>query len=227
MNNPVIKSYGDKTRNRFVQEEKEQECPICMDFIEGINNRVTTECGHIFHCTCLMHNVAQNGFGCPYCRTKMADEPEDDEDEDGEEYDDEYVYEYNDDYDDEEEDDEDNNILISFRMFQQRINDEELEDEPEVEEEVNEPTPPITPTQSFVCQKLIERGVTMEDLVKSLLYIEQDDYANIDYCRKSSEIRGKINTIIQREREERKERKEREKREERMRYFREMPQQID
>ena len=54
------------------------DCPICMDCIESTSkNCVTTECGHCFHTNCLMQSVAHNGFGCPYCRTAMADEPDD------------------------------------------------------------------------------------------------------------------------------------------------------
>ena len=60
----------------------QNECPICMDDIIGLNNRVTTECGHAFHCSCLMQNAAHNGFGCPYCRTVMAEEPVEDDDDD-------------------------------------------------------------------------------------------------------------------------------------------------
>ena len=58
------------------------ECPICMDDIVANTNRVVTECGHAFHCSCLMRNACQNGFGCPYCRTKMAEKPEEDEEDD-------------------------------------------------------------------------------------------------------------------------------------------------
>ena len=57
------------------------ECPICMDQIEEGKNRITTECGHCFHASCLMTNVAHNGFGCPYCRTAMAEEVEDEEED--------------------------------------------------------------------------------------------------------------------------------------------------
>jgi L-lysine 2,3-aminomutase len=32
------------------------ECPICMDPIDGNKNSVVTECGHKFHCSCLMKN---------------------------------------------------------------------------------------------------------------------------------------------------------------------------
>lgn len=62
------------------------ECPICFDTINATNQTIT-ECGHTFHTNCLMKNVLHNGFGCPYCRTKMCEEPEeplldDDEEED-------------------------------------------------------------------------------------------------------------------------------------------------
>lgn len=48
------------------------DCPICLDCIEGVSNRVITECGHTFHCSCLMKNASLNGFNCPYCRTSMV-----------------------------------------------------------------------------------------------------------------------------------------------------------
>jgi hypothetical protein len=50
------------------------DCPICMEVIVTTKNIVITECGHTFHCSCLMANVAHNGFSCPYCRTAMAEE---------------------------------------------------------------------------------------------------------------------------------------------------------
>jgi hypothetical protein len=50
------------------------DCPICMEVIVTTKNIVVTECGHTFHCSCLMANVAHNGFSCPYCRTAMAEE---------------------------------------------------------------------------------------------------------------------------------------------------------
>ena len=67
-----------------------QECPICMDPIEGAKNSITTECGHAFHATCLMTSVAHNGFGCPYCRTAMAEVPEEEETEYSDEDDDDF-----------------------------------------------------------------------------------------------------------------------------------------
>lgn len=71
------------------------ECPICFETISATNQTIT-ECGHVFHTNCLMKNVMHNGFGCPYCRTKMCEEPEelhddveDEEDSDYSEMDDE------------------------------------------------------------------------------------------------------------------------------------------
>lgn len=65
------------------------ECPICMDPIDGNKNSVVTECGHKFHCSCLMKNSCHNGFDCPMCRSAMVEEMEDDQDDDEEEdYDD-------------------------------------------------------------------------------------------------------------------------------------------
>ena len=106
------------------------DCPICMDCIESSSkNCVTTACGHCFHTNCLMQCVAHNGFGCPYCRTAMAEVPDEEEtlysDEDGDE-----------DYEDEIEDgmfDED--ALRGFRFFWNNLNGEEHDVDDEDEEE--------------------------------------------------------------------------------------------
>ena len=100
------------------------ECPICMDPIETTRNCTTTECGHCFHTKCLMTSVAHNGFGCPYCRTRMADEVADEDSE----------------YDDDDEIDSepyDDDVLRGFRLFNNNINGEE-HDEDDVEEDEEE-----------------------------------------------------------------------------------------
>ena len=167
------------------------ECPICMDVIEGNNNRVTTECGHCFHTKCLMTSVAHNGFGCPYCRTKMAEEQEHDDEES----------EYSD-YEDEEIDDE--YALRGFRFFMNNLNCEphdpadiedeaqEQENDEEIEvEEVPKPEP------FLITQKLMEQGVTMEQLVKVLL-LDHDEYEREDeeFSRIGDEMFGKLRIII-------------------------------
>ena len=79
------------------------ECVICYEAI-GATNVVTTECGHIFHCSCLMKNASVNGFGCPMCRTKIVSTSDiEDSDSDDEEYEDsERSYDIRDDPDEQE-----------------------------------------------------------------------------------------------------------------------------
>ena len=162
-----------------------KECPICMDDIMGINS-VVTECGHCFHTSCLMKNVAHNGFGCPYCRSVLAEVPEDeDEDEDEEE--------------EEEEEDEDElyseSSLRSMRMLFQRVQNEQVEEEDEQVEEEDEPRP--KPSAEVIEQKLLEQGVTMLDMIKCMLAINHDEYdSEDDYQTKEDEIFSKISVII-------------------------------
>ena len=173
------------------------ECPICMDTIEGLCNRVVTECGHAFHCSCLMQNAAHNGFGCPYCRTTMAEQPEEEDEDDGYSIEEATVF--------------DEDVLTSFRMLHQRINGEEVEEEAdewesiaegeeseEEEEEGEEDELPAEPDAAYVAQKLAERGITIEDLVKDILYQEHSNYGNLysDYERRSSEVFGQFRAVI-------------------------------
>jgi hypothetical protein len=159
------------------------ECPICMECINNDTNRVTTECGHEFHCSCLMHNVAVNGFGCPYCRTVMADEPEDDYSDS--EYDDDASL------DDEELED---HTMTSFRMFHQRINGEEIEEEDSEDEDERV----IVPDSRYIVQELIRKGITMDDLVKKILYEEYSDRGSqyTIYGAKPDEVYDKLDAIM-------------------------------
>jgi hypothetical protein len=158
------------------------DCPICMDCIVSENNKVTTECGHCFHTNCLMANVAHNGFGCPYCRSMMAEEPEEDDDETIS------VISV-----------DSNNSLITENEYNSRMalrsirylfqeagdeeEDEEREDEDEDEDEEREdeereqeyPKPPM----EFLVQKMIEQGFTFERLLKVCL-IEHEEYNDIE-----------------------------------------------
>ena len=94
------------------------ECPVCFDTIDETNNCVVTECGHKFHCSCLMKNASFNGFNCPFCRTVMAEMPEDsDEEEDDYERDDD-----NSD-DDASEDDEDGEHRQKYNIIVENLHD--------------------------------------------------------------------------------------------------------
>jgi len=57
--------------NEEEEEEEEVTCPICLDSIDMNQNAMSTECGHKFHFTCIMKNMAANSAAqnaCPLCR---------------------------------------------------------------------------------------------------------------------------------------------------------------
>jgi hypothetical protein len=151
------------------------ECPICMEEIYENKNKIITECGHIFHTSCLMKNASHNGFGCPYCRTKMADEPEEDEDDDDEYYEDDDEEEYAPDYN--------NYVLNGARWLFQRAEGEELDDDnedddnPEEENLEDEEEAEVKPTAEYITEKLQNMyGITMEDVIRSLLFVDHEEY---------------------------------------------------
>ena len=169
------------------------DCPICMETIEETKNFIVTECGHRFHCNCLMQNAAHNGFGCPYCRTVMAEEPVEDEDDDEDDY---TVSDYSPEV-------LTDNELASFRMFHQRLEqgveeqeqeEEEEEEQEEEEQEEEEQEEEEVPDSEYMAQKLNEKGVTYEDLVKCLLWAEHSDLGSRyeNYERRSNEVYGQI-----------------------------------
>lgn len=166
------------------------ECPICMDDIMMSVNCVTTECGHCFHSSCLMRNIAHNGFGCPYCRTVLAEKPPSDEDDD--------------DWEEEEDEVYNNNVLRGFRLFFHNVygleqEEEDIIDENDENEEVEEEIVPIVkPSPILIANKLIEKGVTMEQLVKILLLNDHEEYTENEdeFNQVDNEIFGKIRIII-------------------------------
>ena len=146
------------------------DCPICMDCIESTSkNCVTTECGHCFHTNCLMKSVAHNGFGCPYCRTAMAEQPEDDDDSFWADEDDE-VEEVFSDY-----------ALRGFRFFFNNLNGETHDEHDNAEEDQADESIPDEeqvniPSTEIVAQKLREQGVTFEQLVKMICALDHHRY---------------------------------------------------
>ena len=165
------------------------ECAICMDDIHfDQNNFMKTECGHCFHTSCIMRNVAHNGFGCPYCRTEMAEMVEDDDSEDSEDYVEGELY---DDY-----------ALRGLRFFTDNLEGVEHEHEDVLEEQEDEEQgiaeePIAKPDAAFVAQKLGEQGVTMEQLIKILLR-DHDEYEAEDeeFERIDEEVWGRMRNII-------------------------------
>jgi hypothetical protein len=113
-----------------------------------------------------------------------------------------------DDDDDEDEDSlydfEDNeDALRGFRFFFNNINGEEPEEADVVAEDVmnayaqeEAEQQRAIPSIAFVTQKLIEQGVTMEQLVRSLL-LDHEEYENDDSLeRTDDELFGKARMII-------------------------------
>ena len=167
------------------------ECPICLDAIDTtqVSNRVTTECGHTFHCNCLMQSCATMGFGCPYCRTAMATAPEEDEESD-----------YEDDEDEEEEEEPfSDDVLRGFRFFFNNVYNEEHDHEDVLEQQEDEEEAAVLPKPSaaFITEALAAQGVTMEQLVKILLQ-DHDEYEEEEqeFDRISEEVWGQMRIII-------------------------------
>ena len=170
-------------------DKNQIECPICYEEIDLEKNCITTECGHRFHCKCLLQNAATNGFACPMCRSTMAEEPELSVSED----------EYEEYSDDEDEEDYDDNALTSFRMFHQQLAGEEVEEEQEEEPLVasQDLEVEVKPNAAYIAAKLVSQGLTMEDMVKCLL-VEHEEYEpdieTNDSC--SNRMFGKFRQII-------------------------------
>jgi hypothetical protein len=169
------------------KEEKEViECPICYDEIDQLKNCVTTECGHQFHCKCLMQNSATNGFSCPMCRSIMAEEVAD-SDSEGE-------------YDEDEEgeiEDFDDNALTSFRMFHQQLAGEEVEEEEEVQEDQELVLEEPKPSAAIIAAKLIEQGYTMEYMVACMLIDHEEYEPDVErYENCADRMFGKFRQII-------------------------------
>jgi len=171
--------------------EMPTECAICMDDINFKVNCVTTECGHCFHSSCLLKNVAHNGFGCPYCRNALA-EPVEEDDSDGSE-EETFVEEV---YDDD--------ALRGLRFFMDNIEGVEheqediLEQEQQEQEELEVEVEQIPkPTPAYIAQKLLEQGITMELMVKALLKDHEEyDVEEEAFLRIDDELFGKFRIII-------------------------------
>ena len=181
-----MKSFSNKIINAFKilsssfknKMSAPIDCPICMDCIESTTkNFVTTECGHCFHANCLMTSIAHNGFGCPYCRAIMAEEPEDDDDDD-----DESTL-----VDDEDDETREETTLRGFRLFWNIVNDEEPLQIDILAEDITESIHNIgnrnantsQPPVSYVVDKLKEQGFTIENIVSVCLeeggYIDNEE----------------------------------------------------
>ena len=156
------------------------DCPICMETVASNKNMVITECGHCFHSSCLMKSVAHNGFGCPYCRTAMAEEVQDDDNSTDNTYIDEII-------DDAEIANE--TMMRGFRFFWNIVNNEDIDEDDDADEEQEDEwferarlnnfreEIPI-PSVQYVADKLQNLGVSFNDMVQLILYRDHEEYEN-------------------------------------------------
>jgi hypothetical protein len=155
-----------------------------------------------------MTSVAHNGFGCPYCRTVMAEEPTEEELSEVASTNDNESVEggmFND------------NALRGYRLFFNNINGEahdaeDLEEEDKVEEE--DPIVHI-PTTEFVAQRLREEGITFEQLVHMMCNLDHEEFNEDAQAERFEEILfGKIRMIVSNYKPEEQEEQEEQEQEE-------------
>lgn len=182
------------------------ECPICFDTI-GDKNNITTECGHKFHASCLMTNVNSNGFNCPCCRSLMVTpDVEDDSDSDSDS-DSEGSYTITSETissDSEDYNLQDNEyVLRGFRFFmnqQENIQhdeeDEADEDDDEEYEADREMQISILPTVENITGKIIEKGISMNQLVGAMMSITAEFEIHSDMADSYRDIWKTINNVI-------------------------------
>jgi len=174
-------------------------CPICLEALAlNSTNFTSTPCGHCFHSTCLLENVVRNGAGCPYCRHQMVEQPEEDIDNttiysetSGRNLSDVVLRQMEDD------------ALRGLRFFTNIIEGEPHEDEDLLDEDRTPHDEPAfdapKPTPAQIVERLTALGVTMEDMVKVLLFQhEHDEYEDdeLQFSEKEDEIFGKMRIII-------------------------------
>jgi hypothetical protein len=167
--------------------EEEKECAICLEVIGVNTNFIKTKCGHDFHASCLMENVAHNGFNCPNCRTEMAKDPN--EEDSQHEYDE---WSGNNNVADE-------HALRGMRMLFQRAEGEQVEedDNPDEEDELEdflsedeeEDEHDLLPPAEVIAEKLTEKGVTYLELVRSLISSNDEEY---EFDQESMLVEGRV-----------------------------------
>ena len=148
-------------------------CPICMDNIDVTINCLVTDCGHSFHTSCLMKNVSYNGFDCPYCRTKLVSKASIILEEDLEEDFGENIYNELD-------------YPVEEHIESEHIESEHIELQNEN----------ILPSYEFITRKLINKDITIKQLVKYILSNHPSYSSNEELTNNKELILNNINSII-------------------------------
>lgn len=182
------------------------ECPICLDVILANVNCVTTECGHSFHANCLMKNTAVNGYDCPYCRTQMAEAPDDAYSV----YDD-HDHDHDDDDDEEYAEEEEEYTLMGFRWFFQQIHGEELEGDADEYEEDQKEERDFTEESEKMSDEAKAKihnvmlglkqinTISYEDLLKAFIHVSIENFPlNHEAEEAFQKVHSTINSISER-----------------------------
>jgi len=195
------------------------DCSICLEVLEGVHNRLTTDCGHCFHTNCFLQNVSHNGFACPNCRNQLVEEPIDESDDEDDYDEDDYD---EDDYDDDDEESVDDtsvsvagpglesHLLRGFRWLFQRVEDDEDDEDDDDDDEYDimqfqrghgqfneDHYEPIS--LQVIGERMRQRDITFDDLVALIAFPHKD---NAEDCAeytlpKIKELQTKIQEILE------------------------------
>ena len=53
------------------QKIQTETCAVCLDSFDELLNITITECGHIFHSSCMFKVIKSGNYDCPICRTVL------------------------------------------------------------------------------------------------------------------------------------------------------------
>jgi hypothetical protein len=156
-----------------------------------------------------MKNTLVNGYDCPYCRTQMAETPEDSESEDEGEEDD--VYDTDEEDDDEYDAEEEEYILMGFRWFFQQVHGEELEGDAEEYEEFQKEEREFSEENEQMSEEAKVKidnvmlglkqinAISFEELLKAFIHISIDKIPlNRDAEKAFQKVNSTINSISER-----------------------------
>jgi hypothetical protein len=162
-----------------------------------------------------MQNAAHNGFGCPFCRTAMAEESEDSEDDEDDEDDGRESFGWETEDDDEEQEttpeDEEDYALRGLRFMINQVDDENgwhsMEDDNAEDNYETRRNSQVQANQEidqrerddavFITQELLREGVTAEMLVMCLLGGCHEEYIRSkQFDRVDRDVFGKIRRLI-------------------------------
>ena len=64
------RTHYNISRAHVIQEQLQNDCPICFNSLNNFQNVAQTHCGHLFHKSCILtwRDTCVAGHTCPVCR---------------------------------------------------------------------------------------------------------------------------------------------------------------